>query len=94
MLNVWSSTGSHLTLLRSYECLIVDEAQDLMSVSVWESLNSFVKGGMSTGEWVLFLDPNQNMFNTTEDYKFAIEYLKEPKSFCMFCTKRRPMTST
>ncbi|MCL1803862.1 MAG: DUF2075 domain-containing protein [Eubacteriaceae bacterium] len=60
-----------------FDLIIVDEAQDLMHVSIWESLDKFVKGGMDKGNWILFLDPNQNMFNSEEDYAFAIEYIKE-----------------
>lgn len=60
-----------------YDCLIVDEAQDLMFLNVWDSLSKFLKGGMDKGQWTLFLDPNQNMFNTTEIYNFALDYLKE-----------------
>jgi len=59
-----------------FDCLIVDEAQDLMYVNVWESLNKFLKGSMDKGRWTLFLDQNQNMFNTTDDYNAAMECLK------------------
>ncbi|NMA06973.1 MAG: DUF2075 domain-containing protein, partial [Ruminococcaceae bacterium] len=59
-----------------YDCLIVDEAQDLMNICVLEVINNFLKDGMEKGEWVLFLDPNQNIFNHTDEYDFAWEYIK------------------
>ena len=67
-----------------YDCLIVDEAQDLMNICVLEVINNFLKDGMEKGEWVLFLDPNQNIFNHTDEYDFAWEYIKSvytPRSF-------------
>lgn len=63
--------------VRQYDCIIVDEAQDLMYEIVWEVLSKFLVGGMEKGEWVLFMDPNQNIFNHTDEYSFAWEYLRE-----------------
>jgi DNA polymerase III delta prime subunit len=63
-----------------FDCLIIDEAQDLMHIDVWDSFNKFIRGGMKKGNWVLFLDPNQNLFNTTEEYNFAMEYLQDAYS--------------
>jgi len=63
--------------VEKYDFLIVDEAQDLMVVAIWETMDSFLRNGMEKGKWVLFLDPHQNMFNTAENYDFAMEYLKE-----------------
>ncbi|MCL1919407.1 MAG: NERD domain-containing protein [Peptococcaceae bacterium] len=63
--------------VEEYDYLIVDEAQDLMIVNVWDSLSKFIKGGMERGKWCLFLDPHQNMYNSSEEYDFAMEYLRE-----------------
>ena len=60
-----------------YDYMIVDEAQDLMNGQVWEALNIVIKGGMSKGKWTIFLDPNQNIFNNSELYDFAYDYMKE-----------------
>ena len=56
---------------------IVDEAQDLMFDSVWESLSKSLRNGLEKGKGVLYLDPNQNMFNTPEEYASAMEYLTD-----------------
>ena len=60
-----------------YDYLIVDEAQDLMNISVIEVLDRVIKGGLRNGEWVMFLDPNQNIFNNDREYKFALDYINE-----------------
>ncbi|MDD3052658.1 MAG: hypothetical protein PHR06_16180 [Candidatus Cloacimonetes bacterium] len=32
---------------------------------------------MQSGKWIMFLDPNQNIFSTSQTYDFALDYLKE-----------------
>jgi len=59
------------------DSLVIDEAQDLMSVDVLEVLNTILIGGLGNGEWVMFLDPNQNLFNPSEEYDFTWEYIKQ-----------------
>lgn len=70
--------GSHS--IDEYDYLIVDEAQDLMYACVWETLSFFLKNGMEKGRWIVFIDPNQNLFNQSDSYDFAWEYLKESYS--------------
>lgn len=60
-----------------YDCLVIDEAQDLMHIKILECLGKFVSGGISGGEWVIFSDPNQNIFNNDDEYNFAYDYLLE-----------------
>jgi hypothetical protein len=63
-----------------FDYVIVDEAQDLMNISVIDILDKLLKGGLKNGEWIFFLDPNQNIFNNDREYKFALDYINE--SFC------------
>lgn len=60
----------------TYDLLIIDEAQDLMHMSVWESLNRFLVGGFEKGEWVMFYDPNQNIYNNNDKYHLALDYIQ------------------
>ena len=60
-----------------YDCLIVDEGQDLMLDVVWEVLDKFIIGGMKGGSWLVFLDPNQNIFSRSEQYEYSLNYLRE-----------------
>lgn len=59
-----------------YDLIIIDEAQDLMHVRVWESLDKFLIGGFEKGEWVMFYDPNQNIFNNNDEYRLAFDYIQ------------------
>lgn len=46
-----------------YDTLIIDEGQDLIcpkSITVWDKL---LKGGLYGGNWIIFYDQNQNLFN-------------------------------
>ena len=56
---------------------MIDEGQDLMQTSALEVMEKYVINGLANGEWVMFLDPNQNIFNATVEYDFALEYLRE-----------------
>lgn len=67
----------HKPSVEQYDCLVIDEAQDLMFASAIDSLGNFLKGGLAQGEWVMFLDPNQNIFNNSDEYDFAWEYIRE-----------------
>ena len=60
-----------------YDCLIVDEGQDLMLDVVWEVLDKLITGGMAGGEWLVFLDPNQTIFSRSEQYEYSLNYLRE-----------------
>jgi len=41
-----------------FERIIVDEAQDFLTDSGWETLDRLVRGGLDGGEWRLFMDSN------------------------------------
>jgi hypothetical protein len=47
-----------LTKGTPFDVLIVDEAQDLLTVDSLSSLEQLVKGGLDGGRWRMFLDPN------------------------------------
>lgn len=47
---------------QTYDCLIIDETQDLMQEAYLDVLDSVVVGGIEHGIWKAFLDPFQNIF--------------------------------
>jgi len=63
--------------LYMYDSIIIDEAQDLMNITVIEILEKLLIGGLKDGEWIFFLDQNQNIFTKDKEYNFALEYLNE-----------------
>jgi hypothetical protein len=65
-----------------FDCMVIDEAQDLLTDKNIDALDLTIKGGLKDGSWHFFLDPNQDIFNN-----FSIigkEILKERYSpaFC------------
>lgn len=48
-----------------FDCLILDEAQDLMTDNYLEVFDLILKGGIANGRWYFFLDADrQNLYNT------------------------------
>lgn len=60
----------------SYDALVVDEAQDLLTPENLEALDVLLKAGLNRGRWHIFLDPLQNIYNT-ETQERVIERLAE-----------------
>jgi ATP:corrinoid adenosyltransferase len=58
-----------------FDCLILDEAQDLLQMLYLDSLDLVLKGGLSEGNWHFFMDPLQNIFLGTDEELIGI--LKE-----------------
>lgn len=50
------------SVLRRFDSLVVDEAQDLLRGDSMSVLDSVLVGGLANGVWRLFEDPNQNIF--------------------------------
>lgn len=55
--------------LKSYDILIIDEAQDVLNSKLMNVLDWFLNDGMSNGRWVLFLDTAMQslVYNSLED---------------------------
>jgi hypothetical protein len=60
-----------------YDYIVIDEGQDLLIAEVFDIIDSLLVNGLNKGKWVMFLDPNQNIFNQSADYDFAMEYLRD-----------------
>ena len=67
----------------SYDMLIIDEAQDLLTESTIKVLSYFLNGGMKTGEWIFFADPNQDIFMQGKNFETVINKLKEDFNPCV-----------
>jgi hypothetical protein len=62
---------------RRFDCLVLDEAQDMMNFELLDILGEILEGGLEDGNWQLFLDPNNQqglLGNYDED---AFNYVKE-----------------
>lgn len=54
-----------------FDALVVDEGQDLLSESHLDVLDLCLVGGLGSGTWRWFLDPNQNIFAGIADAAMA-----------------------
>ncbi len=63
-----------------FDCLIVDEAQDIMKERILPFIFSFLKGGAQDGRWIFFADRHQWIFKGKD---ISLEKFIEdhPKSF-------------
>lgn len=47
---------------QKFDYLIIDEGQDILFKQYLEVLDQLVKGGLAQGQWLICLDPNQNIY--------------------------------
>ena len=65
-----------------FDCIILDEAQDLFEPRYLESLNLMLKGGLADGSWYFFMDAErQNLYHSSKTYEAANLLLKEYKTY-------------
>jgi hypothetical protein len=50
--------------IAKYDVIIIDEAQDLLKTIFLMCIDELLKGGIANGNWCLFFDRNQNIFNS------------------------------
>jgi hypothetical protein len=56
-----------------YDAVVIDEAQDVMTIDYLDAISCLVRGGVSSGNVVLFYDSNQDIYGSmTEE---ALKYL-------------------
>ncbi|MFF5589353.1 nuclease-related domain-containing DEAD/DEAH box helicase [Streptomyces hygroscopicus] len=60
---------------RVFDHLIVDEAQDLMTLETFDTLEALVPGGLAKGRWIFMLDQNNQMLTPDSYDPDAWEYL-------------------
>ncbi|WP_204265246.1 hypothetical protein, partial [Klebsiella pneumoniae] len=47
---------------KPFDAVVVDEAQDILTAEHLDALDLTVDGGLESGRWHLFLDPQQNIY--------------------------------
>lgn len=68
---------------KKFDCLILDEAQDLISPYYIEVFDTILKSGLANGRWVFFGDfSNQAIFS--EDPEESFNLLNEKSTFTIF----------
>jgi hypothetical protein len=56
----------------SAEVLVIDEAQDVLTIGNLDALDLLVRDGLRQGRWSLFLDPLQNIYAQDADAAMAV----------------------
>lgn len=60
----WINTTSASTLEQlKYDLLVMDEGQDIIKPVYLYSLDALLKGGLEKGNWAIFYDEKQNIYN-------------------------------
>lgn len=72
---------------RVFDHLIVDEAQDLMTLDSLDTLEALVSGGLAKGRWIFMLDQNNQVLTPDTYDPDAWEYLR-PLGFAYGPMKR------
>lgn len=75
--------SSNTEIKEQFDVLIVDEAQDILTIKTLECLSRFLVGGMESGEWIIFADPNQDIFLQGKCFGTAEGYIKEKIQPCV-----------
>lgn len=57
-----------------YDLIIMDEGQDILKPLYLYSLDTFLRGGFANGDWAVFYDEKQNIYNP--DYNDGMEILR------------------
>lgn len=59
----WFKYIRKVNLIETYDCIIIDECQDIeYNPVIFKLLNKLLIGGMKNGSWYLFYDENQKLF--------------------------------
>lgn len=62
--------------MEQLDVLVLDEAQDLLTVPYLEAMDLMLKNGLANGRWYIFLDgEQQNLFQTDQSYDDFISML-------------------
>ena len=62
---------------RRFDHLIVDEAQDLMSIDALDTFDKLLDGGLDEGRWIFLLDQNNQVLSPAAYDPDALTYLKK-----------------
>ena len=79
--------------IEAYDCLIVDEAQDLLLHPFLDVFDFLLKGSLETGKWMFFMDPLQDLHEALSHEGLVRLDEYHPVSFrlTMNCRNTRPI---
>tara|TARA_B110000503_G_scaffold127158_1_gene196565 strand:+ start:518 stop:2164 length:1647 start_codon:yes stop_codon:yes gene_type:complete len=71
----FSTVQESLQNVPNFDCLVVDEGQDMLDMDSISVIDSLFEHGMTDGSWYFFMDPNNQGSLYAEKDKDAAEYL-------------------
>jgi len=71
-----------------YDVLIVDEGQDLMRSAYLDVFDALLRGGIKSGRWRLFYDPNQDIYRGQQPKALETLMDAQPTQFRLFTNCR------
>jgi hypothetical protein len=79
-----------------YDALVIDEGQDLLKHTYIDVFDVLLRGGIKTGRWRVFYDPNQDIYKGQEPKAIAALECGTPAHFQLFknCRNTRPIATT
>ena len=64
-----------------YDCVIIDEGQDLLARPFFDVLDLLLKGGLAEGRWLMCFDTEQAIFSSQTDPAFMSSLLADYRPF-------------
>ena len=65
------------TEVPAYDLVIIDEGQDLMTDTYMACIDRIIADGFGDGNWAIYYDPNQNIFNSYTELDAMVEKLRK-----------------
>ena len=63
--------------LNTYDAVIIDEGQDLMTTYFYMCINPLIRGGFAEGIWSIYYDANQNIYNKNKEFQEILTQLRK-----------------
>jgi hypothetical protein len=79
-----------------YDVLIVDEGQDLLKAAYVDVFDALLRGGIKSGIWRMFYDPNQDIYGGQQPQAFQALDKSRPAHFRLHtnCRNTQPIAFT
>lgn len=69
-------------VVEPFDCLVIDEAQDIFQPRQLDLLDLLLKGGLNDGNWYFFMDAEkQNLYHSKLTYEDAVSMLRDRRIY-------------
>ncbi len=71
-----------------YDVIVIDEAQDILKLNYIDNIDYMLKGGLEKGQWAIFYDSRQNIYNSELEQGLEMISLYEHTEIELTCNCR------